>query len=199
MSATAYSTWYAMLTHAASCQEIEGGDNGRVVLGLFGDTVPKTVENFRALCTGEKGTGASGKPLHYKGSTFHRISESATSSLLCAICKCGANDVIDLLLFHSSQLYDSRRWAFWCCSVGSVLFQMHTKIYVRSPHCRYLTLISITAGDFTQGNGRGGESIYGEKFEDENFILKHEGPMYLSMGKLRAGYQHLHLSGLLCI
>ena len=31
------------------------------------------------------------------------------------------------------------------------------------------------------GNGRGGESIYGEKFEDENFVLKHEGPMYLSM------------------
>ena len=31
------------------------------------------------------------------------------------------------------------------------------------------------------GNGRGGESIYGEKFEDENFDLKHEGPMYLSM------------------
>jgi cyclophilin family peptidyl-prolyl cis-trans isomerase len=40
---------------------------------LFNDTVPKTAENFRALCTGEKGTGVSGKPLHFKGSFFHRI------------------------------------------------------------------------------------------------------------------------------
>ena len=50
-----------------------GGQGGnRIEIQLKEDT-PKTSENFRALCTGEKGTGKSGKPLHFKGSKFHRI------------------------------------------------------------------------------------------------------------------------------
>jgi peptidyl-prolyl isomerase D len=52
---------------------IGGKSAGRITMELYADLVPKTAENFRCLCTGEKGIGKTGKPLHYKGSIFHRV------------------------------------------------------------------------------------------------------------------------------
>lgn len=53
--------------------QIEGADVGRVIFELFADRVPKTAENFRALCTGSAGVNTAGVPLTYKGSPLHRI------------------------------------------------------------------------------------------------------------------------------
>jgi len=123
-----------------SINEVEAG---RVVIELYDEIVPRTTENFRALCTGEHGIGATtNKPLHYKDCTFHRV--------------------------------------------------------VRN--------FMIQGGDFSEHTGRGGESIYGGFFVDENFERKHDRPYLLSManrGKNTNGSQFFittqpapHLDGL---
>ncbi|CDW99285.1 hypothetical protein, partial [Sporisorium scitamineum] len=98
--------------------------SNRIVLELFSHLVPKTAENFRALCTNPPTTLAStGQPLSFQGSIFHRV----------------------------------------------------------------IPKFMIQGGDFTRGDGTGGESIYGEKFEDEDLTGKHDRPFLLSMANAGPG------------
>lgn len=50
-----------------------GADEGTIVIELYNEVVPRAAENFRCLCSGERGNGDSGAPLHYEGSCFHRV------------------------------------------------------------------------------------------------------------------------------
>jgi peptidylprolyl isomerase len=135
--------------------EVGGKPAGRIEMELRKDVAPKTAENFRALCTGEKGMGKSGKPLHFKGSKFHRVIPQFMWS------EHTGTHTLTLVMKHSIQ----QEWLVDCC----LLFVL----------C--LDAVFSQGGDFTVGNGTGGESIYGTKFQDENFTLKHTGPGILSM------------------
>ncbi len=101
----------SVITHKLALQiNIDDKSEGTIVVGLFGNDVPRTAENFRSLCTGERGVGRSGKQMSYEGSIFHRI----------------------------------------------------------------IPNFMIQGGDFTNMDGTGGESIYGTKFDDENFkVINH--------------------------
>jgi cyclophilin family peptidyl-prolyl cis-trans isomerase len=122
-----------------------GGVPGRIVMLLYDAICPKTAENFRALCTGEKGTSKKcGKPLHFKNTIFHRVIEVSRLSPAC----------LDLCDFDLTCAF---------CA-------MHTgKGFMAQ------------GGDFENANGTGGESIYGNKFRDENFTVKHTKRGLLSM------------------
>ena len=115
---------------AADVCALTTAQSGRINFNLFTDVVPKTAENFRALCTGEKGFG-------YKGSSFHRI--------------------IPEFMLQGGDFTRGNVSVCWSLPLSR-------------PHLIWHVF-----------QGTGGKSIYGEKFADENFTLKHDKPGLLSM------------------
>lgn len=120
---------------------IGGRPAGRVVFLLRNDIVPKTAENFRALCTGEKGVGKSGKPLHFKNCKFHRVIQQ----------------------------------------------------------------FMLQGGDFTAGNGTGGESIYGSKVKKrkkkekkssllQSFETMNKNLIFIYFSKILFPFTHTHIN-----
>lgn len=136
-------------------------------------TMTLQVENFRVLCTGERGVGKSGKRLHFKGCGFHRIIPDfmiqVSQSSTCSTC-------ILVLLLAACVYLPSK-------SESSLTHMYHVKSALQSACAcpRLPACILAQGGDFTNGDGTGGESIYGPKFPDENFALKHDVPGLLSM------------------
>ena len=83
---------------------IGGSPKGRIEMELRADVVPKTAENFRCLCTGEKGLGRSGKLLHFKGSSFHRVIPGFMCQVRKSMSECLKNELLLFLLFVSQNL-----------------------------------------------------------------------------------------------
>ena len=156
---------------------------GRVTMELKADCVPKTAENFRALCVAEPGSG-------YKGSRFHRIIPDFSASVhLAGRCvRAGRQSsallsIENLTITHRHQqpvLYDGP--CMPCPAMyasGHLDLTRKTKLVEARMLNSQLTILwraVCQGGDFTQDNGRGGRSIYGNKFPDESFMLHHMGP-----------------------